>query len=89
MVTGGCQKSRNLFVPALPRPVNVNSFVLREEAAYERQWMAIERPIPTMKICLNPKGLSAEGTGGAGILAAVLIVLAVVFAFGLWLIFRH
>lgn len=46
-----------------------------------------QRP-PSMKITLHPKGLSAEGTGGAGILATVLIVLAVVFAFGLWVIFR-
>lgn len=42
--------------------------------------MVRDRPIPTMKISLNPKGLSAEGTGGGGILATVLIVLVIVFA---------
>jgi hypothetical protein len=51
--------------------------------------MARERPIPSMKISLHPRGLSAEGTGAIGIFAAVLIVLAVVLAFGLALIFLH
>lgn len=50
--------------------------------------MAKERPIPTMKICLNPKGLSAEGTGG-GVWAAVLVVLMVLVAFGWWLMLPH
>lgn len=51
--------------------------------------MARDRPIPTMKISLNPKGLSAEGTGGVGILATVLIVLVALLAFWLWLTFQH
>lgn len=41
-----------------------------------------------MKISLDPRGLSAEGTGGVGILAAVLIVLAVVIPLGLAMFFR-
>jgi hypothetical protein len=47
--------------------------------------MPKHRPLPSMKISLHPKGLSAKGTGGTGILAAVLLM-GIALPLGLWLI---
>lgn len=85
MVQGSPAAARSVQPFCASPPASVSSeSPLRVEGDSERLRMAKERPIPTMKICLNPKGLSIESVG-----IVAVFVLAVLAAFGLWLIFPH
>lgn len=86
-VTGtpaAAEEREHLFVPALPRRSQRRNRLPGGGNWHERNWMA-PRQTPSMKITLHPKGLSAEGRGGTGILAAVLLM-GIALPLGLWLI---
>lgn len=81
-----CQKDHTPFCAMPSRVRSTLQIAFREGAATKRNRMAKQqRPIPSMKISLHPKGLSAEGTGGTGILAAALLM-GIALPLGLWLI---